>query len=69
MVFLASFLIKFLDVNLKFDVSRYDYPMRIQSPFSQELLSYLLYICNGERMIAPLSENEIKLKNIQKMIE
>ena len=44
-VFLASFLIKFDDVNLKFDVSRYDYPMRIQSRFSQELLQlFTLYL-------------------------
>ena len=31
--------------------------------------SYLLYICIDERMKAPLSENEMKFKNIQKMRE
>ena len=45
MVFLASFLIKFDDVNLKFDMSRYGYPMRIQSRFSEELLQlFALYL-------------------------
>ena len=69
MVFLASFLIKFDDVNLKFDVSRYGYPMRIQSRFSQELLQLFALYCIDMRMKASLSENEIKFKHIQKMRE
>ena len=67
MVFLASFLIKFDDDNLKFDVSYYGYPMRIQSRFSQELLQLFVYICIDERMKLHLFENEIKYKAIQKM--
>ena len=66
MAFLVNFLIQFDDVSLKFDVSRYDYPMRIRSCFSLELL---LYICIDERMNTRFSKNEIKFKNIQKMRE
>ena len=69
MVFLASFLIKFDDVNLEFDVSRYGYPMRSHSRFSQDYSSCLIYICIDERIKAHLSENEIKFKNIQKIRE
>ena len=64
MVFMASFLIKFDDVNLTFDVS----PI-FKVDFLRNYCSYLLYICIDERMTAPLSENEIKFKNIQKMRE
>ena len=67
MVFLASFLIKFHDVNLKFDVSRYGYTMRIQSRFSQELVQLFALYLLDERMKAPRSENEIKFNNIQKV--
>ena len=44
-------------------------PCVFKVDFLRNYCSYLLYICNDVRMIAPPSENEIKFKNFQKMTE
>ena len=44
-------------------------PCVFKVDFLRNYCSSLLYICTDERMKAPLSENERKFKNIQKMRE